>query len=168
MRLIVFGLALICATPATMAAAADSDLAAARAVFDQNINAIRQRDRDRYLSLYLHDTKLVRTGATGFATGFDEFAKGAGARWPDEIEASDVHLTPLQAGLVYGTYRYRVRYGAEEHSGISERMFVRTADGWKIALTGAIDAPAGTPPAPRAITGATLIDGRGGAPLANA
>ena len=96
------------------------------------------------------------------------FAKGAGSRWPDQIEASDIHLTPLQPGLVYGTYRYRVRYGAEEHSGISERMFVKTPDGWKIGLTGAIDAPAGTPPAPRAITGATLIDGRGGAPVTNA
>src|SRR5512138_2499091 len=165
MRKIALLLAIV---PMLAANAQQSDIAAARAVFDQNISAIRQRDRDRYLSLYLHDPKLVRTGPTGFATGFDEFAKGAGTRWPDVIEASDIHLTPLQPGLVYGTYRYRVRYGAEEHSGISERMFVKTPDGWKIALTGAIDTPPGTPPAPRAITGATLIDGRGGAPMTNA
>ena len=165
MRKIALLLALFSVLPAI---AQQTDVDAARAVFDQNIGAIRQRDRDRYLSLYLHDAKLVRTGPTGFATGFDDFSKGAGTRWPDQIEASDIHLTPLQPGLVYGTYRYRVRYGAEEHSGISERMFVKTADGWKIALTGAIDAPPGTPPAPRAITGATLIDGRGGAPVANA
>ena len=155
-------------SPASFGAEANVDIAAARAVFDQNINAIRQRDRDRYLSLYWHDPKLVRTGASGFATGFDEFAKGAGSRWPDQIEASDIHLTSIQPGLVYGTYRYRVRYGAEEHTGISERMFTKTADGWKIALTGAIDAPPGTPPSPRAITGVTLIDGRGGAPVTNA
>ena len=36
--------------------------------------------------------------------------------------------------------------------------------GWKIALTGAINAPLGTPPSARVITGATLIDGRGGEP----
>ncbi|HEY3053788.1 MAG TPA: amidohydrolase family protein [Thermoanaerobaculia bacterium] len=145
-----------------------SDVAAARAVFDQNIASIRQRNKERYLSLYLHSDRLVRGGPRGFTTGYDDFAKQAGSRWPDEIESSDIHLTPLQPGYVYGTYRYRVRYGAEEHSGISERLFVKTADGWKIAVTGAIDAPPGTPAPPRAIVGATLIDGRGGAPVANA
>ena len=55
-----------------------ADIAAARAVFDQNINAIRQRDRDKYLSLYLHDTRLVRGGPDGFTTGFEEHAKQAG------------------------------------------------------------------------------------------
>jgi imidazolonepropionase-like amidohydrolase/ketosteroid isomerase-like protein len=148
--------------------AQSDDLRAARDVFEQNISAIRQRDRDRYLSLYLRDSRLVRGGPTGFTTGFDDFSKQAGTRWPDHIEATDIRLTPLQPGLVYGTYRYRVRYGAEEHSGISERLFRKTPDGWKIALTGAIDTPPGTPPPPRAITGATLIDGRGRAPVANA
>lgn len=167
-KLVAAAALLFVMSAASLAADSDSDIAAARAVFEQNLNAIRQRDRDRYLSLYLHDAKLVRTGPTGFSTGFEEFAKGAGSRWPDQLEATDIHLTPLQPGLVYGTYRYRVRYGAEEHSGISERMFVKTSDGWKIALTGAIDTPPGTPAAPRAITGATLIDGRGGAPVSNA
>jgi len=116
----------------------------------------------------MHDARLVRTGPTGFTTGFAEHAKHAGDPWPDEIEASDIHLTSLQPGLVYGTYRYRVRYGTDEHSGISERMFVKTNDGWKIGLTGAIDTPPGTPAPPKAIVGATIIDGRGGAPLPNA
>src|SRR6266540_6816204 len=161
---IVF-LAIFLASPAF---AQSADIAGARAVFEANIAAIRQRDKDRYLSLYLHSDLLVRGGPTGFTTGYDDFAKGAGAQWPDLIEGSDIHLTPLQPGWVYGTYRYRVRYGAEEHSGISERLFVKTPDGWKIAVTGAIDAPAGTPAPPRALTGATLIDGRGGAPVPNA
>jgi imidazolonepropionase-like amidohydrolase len=145
-----------------------ADLRAARSVFERNIDAIRRRDRGAYLALYLHSGKLVRGGPEGFTTGFDEFAKGAGARWPDNIEALDIRLTPIRPGIVYGTYRYRVRYGAEEHSGISERLFLDGPDGWRIALTGAIDAPPGTPASPRAITGATLIDGRGGAPLPNA
>jgi imidazolonepropionase-like amidohydrolase len=144
------------------------ELVAARAVFDENIAAIRARDREKYLSLYLHSELLIRSGATGLETGFAEFEKGAGSRWPDTIEASDVRLTGLQPGYVYGTYRYRVRYGNEEHSGISERLFVKTPDGWRIALTGAIDAPPGTPPPPKVITGATLVDGRGGAPVPNA
>ena len=144
------------------------DLASARAVFEQNIAAIRNRDREAYLALYLKSDGLVRTGPTGFATGYEEFAKGAGSAWPDTIEATDMRLTPLRPGMVYGTYRYRVRYGAREIIGISERIFMETPEGWKIALTGAIDTPPGTPPPPRAITGATLIDGRGGAPVPNA
>jgi imidazolonepropionase-like amidohydrolase len=144
-----------------------SDVRAARAIFEQNIAAIKERNRDKYLALYLDSDKLVRTGPTGFVTGYESFAKGAGSGWPDTIEATDIHLTPIRAGIVYGTYRYRVRYGADEISGISERLFVETPKGWKIGLTGAIATP-DVPPSPRAITGATLIDGRGGAPVANA
>lgn len=149
------------------AVAQQNDVQAARAVFEANIQAIREHNREKYLSYYLHSDRLVRGGTTGFSTGFDDFAKSAGP-WPDTIEANDMHLTPLQPGLVYGTYRYRVRYGADEHSGISERFFVKTPHGWKIAVTGAIDTPPGTPAPPRALTGGTLIDGRGGAPVANA
>lgn len=165
-RLLV--LALFAASPTILAQAPNDDLAAARAVFDTNINAIHERNRDKYLSCYLHSSLLVRGGPSGFTTGFDDFAKGAGGQWPDLLEANDVHLTSLRPGWVYGTYRYRVRYGADEHSGISERLFVKTPDGWKIAVTGAIDAPPGTPPPPKALTGASLIDGRGGPPIANA
>jgi imidazolonepropionase-like amidohydrolase len=152
----------------SLLASEHSDLAAARAVFDKNIDAIRRQDLQAYQSVYLHSELLVRSGPTGFTTGFDDFAKRIGRNWPDSIEASDIHLTSLQPGYVYGTYRYRVRYGNDEHMGISERLFVSTPDGWKIALTGAIDNPPGTPAPPRAIRGATLIDGRGGAPVANA
>ncbi|HKS21409.1 MAG TPA: nuclear transport factor 2 family protein, partial [Thermoanaerobaculia bacterium] len=146
---------IICLLLLALPALAD-DLADARAVFEGNLAAIREHNRDKYLSYYLHSGLLVRGGPTGFTTGYDDFAKGAGSAWPDLIEASDIHLTPLQPGWVYGTYRYRVRYGADEHSGISERLFVKTPDGWKIAVTGAVDAPPGTPAPPRAIVGATL------------
>jgi len=71
-------------------------------------------------------------------------------------------------GVVYGTYRYRVRYGADEQAGLSERLFVRTDRGWKIAMTSAFAAPAGTPPPPRALVGATLIDGTGAPPVPDA
>ena len=158
---------LLVALATSLAADDASDLRNARAVFEQNIAAIRNRDRDAYLALYLKSDRLVRTGPSGFATGFESFAKGAGSQWPDTIEATDMRLTPVRPGIVYGSYRYRVRYGADEHSGISERLFLETPDGWKIALTGAVDTP-GVPPSPRALTGATLIDGRGGAPVKNA
>jgi imidazolonepropionase-like amidohydrolase len=164
MRIICRALALLLLALPALA----DDVAEARKVFEGNLAAIHAHDRAKYLSYYLHSERLVRGGPGGFSTGYDDFAKGAGAGWPDLLEANDIHLTPLQPGLVYGTYRYRVRYGADEHSGISERLFVKTADGWKIAVTGAVDTPPGTPAPPRAITGATLIDGRGGAPVPNA
>jgi imidazolonepropionase-like amidohydrolase len=165
MRRILIVLAL-CAS--SVAADEPSDLRNARAVFEQNIAAIREKNRDKYLSLYLNSDKLIRLGPGGFATGYESFAKGAGGEWPDTIEATEMRLTPVRPGVVYGTYRYRVRYGAREIIGISERLFVETADGWKIALTGAINTPADVPPPPRALVGATLIDGRGGAPVRNA
>jgi len=153
---------------ASSAFAQSDDIAGARAIFEANLNAIRQKDRDAYLACYLHSPALVRGGATGFTTGYDDFAK-ARAPWPVSFNASDLHLTPLQPGIVYGTYRYRVRYAeGDEHSGVSERLFMKTPDGWRIAVTGAVDTPPGTPAPPRALTGATLIDGRGGAPLPNA
>lgn len=41
----------------------------------------------------------------------------------------------IAAGVVYGTYRYDVRYGDSTSTGISERLFVRTPAGWRIAVT---------------------------------
>ena len=166
MRKILIALAVCLSLPVLADEA--SDLAAARALFNKNLDAIRHRDRAAYLELYSHDEHLARSGPTGFVTGYEDFAKQRDTRWPDTFDASDLHLVRVAPGIVYATYRYRVRYGAEEHTGISERVFANTANGWRIAVTGAVDTPPGTPPAPRAIVGATLIDGRGGAPVANA
>ena len=168
MKGIVVFLAALAVAISTPQADEAGDLEAARQLFTANIDAIRARDRERYLACYRHDAHLARGGPSGFVTGFDTFAKEAGESWPDLIEASDVHLMSVQPGVVYGTYRYRVRYGVEEHQGISERLFIKTAQGWKITVTGAVEAPPGTPPPPRALVGATLIDGRGGAPVPNA
>ncbi|HLJ74960.1 MAG TPA: amidohydrolase family protein [Thermoanaerobaculia bacterium] len=144
------------------------DIAGARAVFEANLKAIQEKNLDAYLSYYLHSPILVKTGPTGFTTGYDDFAKARGP-WPVSFNAGDLQLTELQPGYVYGTYRYRVRYAeGDEHIGVSERLFVKTPAGWKIALTGAVDTPPGTPAPPRALVGATMIDGRGGAPVPNA
>lgn len=145
-----------------------SDLSAARALFERNLQAIRDKDRDTYLSCYLESERLVRTGPDGPALGYADLAASAGEGWPDHIEADDIRLTPVKPGLVYGTYRYRVRYGAQEVSGLSERMFVETPKGWKIAVSTAFPALPGVPPPPRALVGATLVDGTGAAPVRDA
>ncbi len=168
------GLALLlCAAsliaPAGLRAAASDDQAAARRVFEANLDAIRQRDRDAYLATYLHAETLTRTGPEGPALGFASHAEQASDdSWPDLFEGLDLRLLPVRPGVVYGTYRYRVRYGADEQAGISERIFIETDEGWRIAMTSAFQAPPGTPPPPRALVGATLLDGTGAAPVPDA
>jgi imidazolonepropionase-like amidohydrolase len=147
---------------------APSHVAAARAVFEKNLDAIRRRDRAAYLATYWKSEKLARTGADGIALGYAAHEKSAGENWPDTFDASDLDLVLLKPGIVYGTYRYRVRYGADEQTGISERLFIDTPEGWKIAMTSAFPAGPATPPPPRAIVGATLVDGTGVAPIPNA
>lgn len=145
-----------------------SDLAAARRIFQANLDAIRNRNRTAYLACYLRSNDLARTGSTGTTLGYATLDESAGQVWPDHFEALDLRLTPVRPGVVYGTYRYRVRYGADEQSGLSERVFVDTPTGWKIAVTTVFQALPGVPPPPRAIVGATMIDGRGGAPVPDA
>ena len=159
-------LALVLTT--SQAPARTTDVAAARALFERNLDAIRRRDKAAYLACYLDSEKLAKTGADGMSLGYADFAKAAGEKWPDTFDASDLELVSLRPGVVYGTYRYRVRYGSDEQTGVSERVFVSTAKGWRIAVTSAFPAPPGTPPPARAIVGATLVDGTGAAAVPNA
>ncbi|MEA2562037.1 MAG: hypothetical protein QOH06_3541 [Acidobacteriota bacterium] len=164
--LIPIALLLLLAAPA----GAD-DLASARALFEKNLQSIRDKDREAYLSCYLESDRLVRTGPDGFQLGYsgpEGLAATAGEAWPDHIAAEDLRLTPVRPGLVYGTYRYRVRYGQDEVAGISERLFMETPQGWKIAVSTAFPALPGVPPPPRALTGATLVDGTGAPPVPDA
>ena len=59
-----------------------SDVAAARKVFEGNLDAIRQKDRDKYLSYYFHSESLVRGGPTGFITGWPVGLKPTSGRIP--------------------------------------------------------------------------------------
>lgn len=162
-------LAVLAFPPASFASSETQDLAAARQLFEENLAAIHDRDLDAYLACYLESEELVRVGAAGPRLGFDELAAGAGrGPWPDRLEALDLRLVRIRPGVVFGTYRYRVRYGEREETGVSERLFVDTGDGWRIAVTSAFASPPGTPPPPRALVGATLIDGTGAAPVADA
>jgi imidazolonepropionase-like amidohydrolase len=165
-------LALLALAASALGAAAErdaSDVAAARAVFERNLNAIRAKDRAAYLACYLDaGDHFVLTGDEGLTAGFAEFQKGAGAGFPDTFDASDLQLVPISPGMVFGTYRYRVRYGDDEQTGVSERLFVQTPSGWKITLTGAHLSRPGTPAAPRAFVGGTLVDGTGAPPVPGA
>jgi imidazolonepropionase-like amidohydrolase len=157
------------AFPADDAGRASADLEAARALFDRNIAAIRAGDREGYLACYLREENFARVGPTGPLLGYESHAATSTEdNWPDFFEAVDLKLVPVRAGVVYGSYRYRVRYGPRELRGLSERIFVESPEGWRIAMTSAFQEPPGTPPVTRAFTLATLIDGTGRAPVRNA
>ena len=148
-----------------------TDLDEARTLFLRNLDAIRRKDQVAYLACYWQSDRLARTGATGFVAGYDSLERSlldSPPQWPDVFEASDVRVVPLEDGVIYGTYRYRVRIAGVESSGLSERVFVRTPEGWKIAVTSAFESPAGTPAPARALVGATLVDGTGRAPVPDA
>jgi imidazolonepropionase-like amidohydrolase len=141
-------------------AGTDATLAAQAApldAFKSNIAAIHARDRAAYLSHYLHTPALARVGPDGLHQGYDDFAKGAGDGWPDTLVATHFRIVPVTPDVAYGVYRYRVVDSTGSVRGVSERVLVRTPQGWKVAVTTAFAAPEAAPP-PMAIVGATLVD----------
>jgi imidazolonepropionase-like amidohydrolase len=135
--------------------------------FRGNIAAIHTRDRASYLSHYLQSPALARVGPGGVQHGYADFARGAGGAWPDTLVATHVEIVPITPDVAYGVYRYRVVTDGASDRGVSERVLVRTAEGWKVAVTTAFSTPGAAPP-PMALVGATLIDGLGGAPVPDA
>ena len=135
--------------------------------FRGNIAAIHARDRAAYLSHYLHTPELARVGPDGLHQGYDEFARTTGDGWPDTLVATHLRIVPVSPDVAYGVYRYRVVDTSGSARGVSERVFVRTPAGWKVAVTTAFPTPGAAPPA-TAFIGATLVDGTGAAPVRNA
>jgi hypothetical protein len=133
---------------ATMASTAAADSAQALVLFRDNIDAIHKRDRPRYLSGYLDSPRLVRNGPQGPEFGFEDWSARRESTWPDTLIATDLRVVPIASGVVYGTYRYDVRYGDSTSTGISERVFVRTPHGWRIAVTSAFGTPLRYSPRP--------------------
>src|SRR6059036_817596 len=135
--------------------------------FRGNIAAIHARDRAAYLSHYLHTPELARVGPDGLRLGYDEFARTTGDGWPDTLVATHLRIVPVSPDVAYGVYRYRVVDTSGSARGVSERVFVRTPAGWKVAVTTAFPTPGAASP-PTAFLGATLVDGTGAAPVRNA
>src|SRR6266404_3095690 len=135
--------------------------------FRGNIAAIHARNRAAYLSHYLHTPALARVGPDGLRQGYDSFAAGVGAAWPDTLVATHFRIVPVTPDVAYGVYRYRAVDSSGSVRGVSERVFVRTPQGWKVAVTTAFPTPDAAPP-PVALVGATLVDGTGAAPVRNA
>jgi hypothetical protein len=122
-----------------------SDTVEARRLFEENIDAIHKRDRARYLATYIHTATLARNGPAGLQLGFDDWSARRDSTWPDTLVAERMKVVPLAKGVVYGTYCYRVTQNKITTSGVSERVFIKTQTGWKIAVTTAFGLPEGAP-----------------------
>ena len=122
-----------------------NDTADARRLFEQNIDAIHKRDRERYLGTYLHTENLARNGPAGLEMGYEGWSARRDSTWPDTLVARNLRVVPVAPGVVYGTYCYTVTQKDTTTSGVSERVFVKTPDGWRIAVTTAFGLPVGAP-----------------------
>lgn len=120
-------------------AAIDAELSAVRTLFERNIKAIQDRDREAYLACYAQTDRLVRVGGDSVKLGYEGLATGTPATgaddWPETLKASNLQVFWIRPGLVYGTYEYQVTIAGETAVGISERVFVRGEDGWRIAVS---------------------------------
>ena len=131
--------ATVATPPSPSSTAADS--VEALALFRENIDAIHKRDRPRYIATYLQSPRLARNGPAGLELGFEGWSARTSTSWPDTLMARDLTVVPLASGVVYGSYRYNVRYGDSVSTGVSERVFVKTPAGWRIAVTSAFGNP---------------------------
>jgi imidazolonepropionase-like amidohydrolase len=134
------------------------DTVEVRRLFEENIAAIHQHDRARYVATYLHSEQLTRNGPGGIDQGFERWPARTDTTWPDTLVARDLRLVPVAPGVVYGTYHYRVTQRGATSEGVSERVFVRTPEGWRIAVSTAFGLPAGAAPPPVALVGGTLLN----------
>ncbi|MEQ9502748.1 MAG: nuclear transport factor 2 family protein [Deltaproteobacteria bacterium] len=141
-----FALLMLCACastppappPAPAAPTVEEDLAAAKALFERNIQAIQDKDRDAYLACYRQDEGLIRAGAEGTKLGFEAFAaqtSSVASEWPESLVAKDLVVHAVAPGVVYGAYRYAVTIKGVTTEGLSERVFIRGDDGWHIAVS---------------------------------
>ncbi len=127
------------------AATIAADTIEARQLFEENIDAIHKRDRARYLATYLHSNSLARNGPSGLELGYENWSARRDSTWPDTLIARNLRVMPIVPGVVYGTYCYTVTQKDTTSSGVSERVFVKTPEGWRIAVTTAFGLPASAP-----------------------
>jgi ketosteroid isomerase-like protein len=123
-----------------------SDTLEAHRLFEENIDAIHKRDRARYLATYLHTEGLARNGPAGLELGYEGWSARRDSTWPDTLIARNLRVHSIAPGVVYGTYCYTVTQKDTTSSGVSERVFIKTPDGWRITVTTAFGLPVGAPP----------------------
>ncbi len=122
-----------------------SDLRGARAALESNLAAIHARDAEAYLEHYLESPDFTVASADSVARGFWLFAEArrASSDWPDTLVAGVPTLVWVAPGVVWGTFPFVGVQAGDTARGWSDRLFVKTADGWRIAVTGVMQRCAG-------------------------
>ncbi|KPK04755.1 MAG: hypothetical protein AMS20_08225 [Gemmatimonas sp. SG8_28] len=117
------------------------DLEQAALALEQNLRAIAGHDVDAYLSQYLDSPDLIVASADSLRRGYLMFAEArrASTDWPDTLIAGDPTLVWIAPGVVWAAFEYGGVVGADTARGWSERLFVKTQYGWKIAVTGMME-----------------------------
>ncbi len=115
-----------------------NDMAGAGELVRQNIAAIHRRDVEAYLAQYLDSPEFVVAGADSLRRGYALFAEArrVSQEWPDTLIAGEPTLVWIAPGVMWASFEYAAVMGADTARGLSQRVLVKTVDGWKIAVTG--------------------------------
>lgn len=118
-----------------------SDLEQAYDAIQLNIAAIQRRDAEAYLAQYLDSPDFVVAAPDSLRQGYLLFAEArrASDQWPDSLIASNPTVVWIAPGVVWGAFEYASVMGRDTAWGLSERLLVKTGEGWKIAVTGAME-----------------------------
>ena len=124
-----------------VAAVRGRDLVEATSVLESNLAAIRRRDAEGYLAHYLDSPELVIASSDSLRRGFLFFAEArrADPTWPDALETGPPTMVWLGPGVVWAGFEFTAVIGSDTTWGVSERVFVKTLDGWKISITGSME-----------------------------
>ena len=118
-----------------------ADLQGALAALESNIAAIRNHDTEAYLAHYLNSPDLVIVAADSLRRGYMLFAEArrASDEWPDTVVVGEPRLVWIAPGVVWGAFEYVSVLAGDTARGWSERLFVKTPSGWKIAVTSSLE-----------------------------
>lgn len=117
------------------------DLTGTMAALESNLSAIHERDAEAYLAHYLDSPQFVVATAGGIEQGFYWFAEArrASEQWPDTFITERPTFRWIAPGVVWGAFAYTSVEDGDTTRGVSERLFVKTERGWKIAVTGSME-----------------------------
>jgi hypothetical protein len=115
-----------------------TDLDEATRALERNLQAIQRRDVETYLDQYLESPDLVVASADSLRRGYMVFAEArrASGDWPDTLITGDPTAIWIAPGVVWTAFEYAAVVTGDTVRGWSERLFVKTPRGWKIAVTG--------------------------------
>jgi hypothetical protein len=115
-----------------------TDLDEATRALEHNLQAIQRHDVETYLDQYLESPNLVVASADSLRRGYMVFAEARRASddWPDTLIAGEPTAIWIAPGVVWTAFEYAAVVTGDTVTGWSERLFVKTPRGWKIAVTG--------------------------------